>query len=206
MSGIFNEQLTFKQENGPDVRLVVIGDEHYAQYETIDGFTVVYDAGKGLYCYAQTINGRFVSTGIPMSVPPPPELRRHITESEAVRQQKFTLRHATRHPPPAIFTAADTFETLGPNVADPDEGAVGFGSLAFHIADVGHTLAADADEADVYFVVGTSDVGTRGLVLAVNRDFQCAGRSDGSGGSSSLFDEFAARFLAGNRIIFLLHR
>ena len=115
MSGIFNEQLTFKQENGPDVRLVVIGDEHYAQYETIDGFTVVYDAGKGLYCYAQTINGRFVSTGIPMSVPPPPELRRHITESEAVRQQKFTLRHATRQPPPAIFTAADTFETLGPN-------------------------------------------------------------------------------------------
>src|SRR5688500_6651170 len=70
MSGIFNEQLTFKQENGPDVRLVVIGDEHYAQYETIDGFTVVYDVGKGLYCYAQTVNGRFVSTGIPMSVPP----------------------------------------------------------------------------------------------------------------------------------------
>jgi M6 family metalloprotease-like protein len=115
MSGIFNEQLTFKQENGPDVRLVVIGDEHYAQYETIDGFTVVYDVEKGLYCYAQTVNGRFVSTGIPMSVPPPPELRRHISESEAVRQQKFTLRHATRQPPPAPFTPADTFETLGPN-------------------------------------------------------------------------------------------
>ncbi|HET7112630.1 MAG TPA: M6 family metalloprotease domain-containing protein, partial [Pyrinomonadaceae bacterium] len=115
MSGIFNEQLTFKQENGPDVRLVVIGDEHYAQYETIDGYTVVYDVNKGLYCYAQTINGRFVSTGIPMSVPPPPQIRRHITESELVRQEKFTLRHATRQPPPTIFAAADTFETLGPN-------------------------------------------------------------------------------------------
>ena len=115
MSGIFNEQLTFKQENGPDVRLVVIGDEHYAHYETIDGFTVVYDVEKGLYCYAQTVNGRFVSTGIPMSLPPPPQIRRHITESEAVRQQKFTLRHATRQPPPTVFAAAETFHTLGPN-------------------------------------------------------------------------------------------
>ena len=115
MSGIFNEQLTFKQENGPDVRLVVIGDEHYAQYETVDGYTVVYDAQKGLYCYAQTVNGRFVSTGIPMSDPPPPEIRRHITESEVVRQEKFTLRHATRQPPAQVFGAVDTFETLGPN-------------------------------------------------------------------------------------------
>jgi M6 family metalloprotease-like protein len=115
MSGIFNEQLTFKQENGPDVRLVVIGDEHYAQYETIDGFTVVYDVEKGLYCYAQTVHGRFVSSGIPMSDPPPPHIRRHITESEAVRQEKFALRHATRQPPPQVFVAADTFHTLGPN-------------------------------------------------------------------------------------------
>jgi len=115
MSGIFNEQLTFKQENGPDVRLVVIGDEHYAHYETIDGYTVVYDPDKGLYCYAATVNGRFVSTGVPMSTPPPPELRRHITESEIVRQEKFTLRHAMRQPPPPAFSVAETFRTLGPN-------------------------------------------------------------------------------------------
>ena len=115
MSGIFNEQLTFKQENGPDVRLVVSGDEHYAQYETIDGYTVVYDVDKGLYCYAKTINGSFVSTGVPMNAAPPPEIRRHITESEEVRQLKFTLRHANRQPPPPIFSAADTFRTLGPN-------------------------------------------------------------------------------------------
>jgi M6 family metalloprotease-like protein len=115
MSGIFNEQLTFKQENGPDVRLVVIGDEHYAQYETIDGYTVVYDVELGLYCYARTINGRFISSGIPMNAAPPPDIRRHITESESVRQEKFTLRHAARQPPPAPFTAVDTFHTLGPN-------------------------------------------------------------------------------------------
>jgi M6 family metalloprotease-like protein len=115
MSGIFNEQLTFKQENGPDVRLVVIGDEHYAHYETIDGYTVVYDVEKGLYCYAVTVNGRFVSTGIPMNAAPPPEIRRHITESEEVRQLKFNLRHASRQPPTPIFAAADTARTLGPN-------------------------------------------------------------------------------------------
>lgn len=115
MSGIFNEQLTFKQEKGPDVRLVVIGDEHYAQYETIDGYTVIYDHDKGLYCYAITEYGRFISTGIPMNVAPPPELRRHITESEVVRQEKFTLRHAMRQPPPSAIAAGDVFETFGPN-------------------------------------------------------------------------------------------
>ena len=115
MSGIFNEQLTFKQENGPDVRLVVMGDEHYAHYETIDGYTVVYDVEKGLYCYAITVNGRFVSTGVPMNAAPPPEIRRHITESEEVRQLKFTLRHANRQPPPPVFTSIDTVRTLGPN-------------------------------------------------------------------------------------------
>ena len=98
MSGIFNEQLTFKQENGPDVRLVTIGDEHYARYETIDGFTVVYDSDLGLYCYARTIDGRFVSSGTPMNAAPPPDIRRHITESESVRKEKFNLRHGT---PPA---------------------------------------------------------------------------------------------------------
>jgi M6 family metalloprotease-like protein len=115
MSGIFNEQLTFKQENGPDVRLVVLGDEHYAHYETLDGYTVVYDVDLGLYCYARTIDGRFVSSGVPMNAAPPPDIRRHITESESVRQEKFRLRHAARQPPPTLFTAADTFRTLGPN-------------------------------------------------------------------------------------------
>jgi hypothetical protein len=40
MSAIFGELLTFGQENGPDIRLRVFGDEHYARYETVDGYTV----------------------------------------------------------------------------------------------------------------------------------------------------------------------
>ena len=99
MSGIFNEQLTFKQENGPDVRLVVIGDEHYAQYETIDGFTVVYDVEKGLYCYAQTVNGRFVSSKTPTNEEPPPNLPLHLEEPFAVRAEKAEAKIKKRSPP-----------------------------------------------------------------------------------------------------------
>ncbi len=115
MSGIFNEQLTFKQENGPDVRLVVIGDEHYAQYETIDGYTVVYDVEKGLYCYAQTDQR-------------PLRLDRHTDDARrhrlnfaatspnqkrsAKRSSLCDTRRANHRPG---FAAADTFHTLGPN-------------------------------------------------------------------------------------------
>jgi hypothetical protein len=52
MSAIFGETLTFSQENGPDVKLVVFGDEFYARYETIDGYTVVYDIDLKQYCYS----------------------------------------------------------------------------------------------------------------------------------------------------------
>lgn len=115
MSGIFDEILTFKQENGPDVRLVVMGDEHYAHYETIDGYTVVYDADLGLFCYALLINGRFVSSSTPISAAPPAGLRRHLEEAEIVRQEKFNLRHSSRLPPVSPHRPADTFRTLGPN-------------------------------------------------------------------------------------------
>jgi hypothetical protein len=71
MTGIFGETLPFKQENGPDVQLVVFGDEHYARYETEDGYTVVYDKDRGLFCYATLIDGSFVSSGVPISEPPP---------------------------------------------------------------------------------------------------------------------------------------
>lgn len=53
MSAIFGEYLIFRQEKGPDVELVVHGDEFYSRYETVDGYTVVYDVDRGLYCYAK---------------------------------------------------------------------------------------------------------------------------------------------------------
>lgn len=99
MSAIFGETLTFGQENGPDVSLVVFGDEFYARYETQDGYPVIYDTGLGLFCYAVLLDGRFASSGVPATEEPPPEVERHAEESEAVRRLKFAEKFASRTAP-----------------------------------------------------------------------------------------------------------
>src|SRR4051812_31130092 len=53
MSAIFGETLTFGQAKGPEVILKVFGDEHYARYEDLRGYTTVYDDELGLFCYAR---------------------------------------------------------------------------------------------------------------------------------------------------------
>jgi len=67
MSAIFGETLTFPQENGPEVELVVFGDEFYSRRETKDGYTVIYDDKLGQYGYAILCEGEFASSGIPIS-------------------------------------------------------------------------------------------------------------------------------------------
>jgi M6 family metalloprotease-like protein len=109
MCGIFGEIHTLGQENGPDVELVVFGDESYARHETKDGYTVVYDGERGLFCYAALRKGRFVSTGESIDGPPPADTRRHLKESEAVRNAAFERRFALRMPP------SDGLETFGAN-------------------------------------------------------------------------------------------
>lgn len=99
MTGIFGETFNFKQENGPEVPLVVHGDEYYARYETKDGYTVVYDADLGLYCYALLRDGKFVSSKIPLSEPPPDAVPPHLEESDSVRAAKAAAKLATRNPP-----------------------------------------------------------------------------------------------------------
>ena len=76
MSVIKGESLTFPQENGHDVTLIVNGDEFYARYTTQEGYTVVYDENLGLYCYAKLMEGEFVSSGRPISKQPLPEMQR----------------------------------------------------------------------------------------------------------------------------------
>ncbi|GGV33979.1 hypothetical protein GCM10010495_58610 [Kitasatospora herbaricolor] len=46
MSAVFGEILTFTQQHGGDVDLATIGDDTYARYETVDGFSVVYDESR----------------------------------------------------------------------------------------------------------------------------------------------------------------
>ncbi|HYU84018.1 MAG TPA: M6 family metalloprotease domain-containing protein, partial [Kribbellaceae bacterium] len=85
MSAIFGETLTFTQDDGDAVRLVVFGDDFYSRYETPDGFTVVYDDALGGYCYAEVKAGRFTSTGRRLYDAPPEGLDRHLHEELETR-------------------------------------------------------------------------------------------------------------------------
>ena len=100
MTGIFGETIRFKQEKGPDLPLVVEGDESYARYETPAGYTVIYDADLGLYTYALIDdNGRFVSSKTPTNEEPPPDLPLHLEEPFNVRAEKAEAKIKKRSPP-----------------------------------------------------------------------------------------------------------
>lgn len=98
MSSIHGEKLSFGQRNGPDVELVVFGDELYARYETASGHSVVYDDARGRFCYARLVEGAFVSSGVPVESSPPADALLHGKESEAVRRSKSAASHAAKFP------------------------------------------------------------------------------------------------------------
>lgn len=110
MSVIFGELLTFGQANGPEIKLRVTGDEFYATYETIDGYTAVSDSDRGYYCYAFLVNGTLVSSGVPVTGPPPAGTPRHLRESLTVRNRRFeTRRQRSRSTTRVANVAALTF-------------------------------------------------------------------------------------------------
>lgn len=96
MSAIFGEILDLSQESGPEVRLKVYGDEFYARHETEDGYTVIYDESLGKFTYALLKNGNFVSSGVNLSLKPPPGLKKHLEESGEVRMLKAEKRFSRR--------------------------------------------------------------------------------------------------------------
>ena len=98
MSAIFGETLTFPQENGPEVELVVFGDEFYSRRETKDGYTAIYDDSLGQYCYAILHEGEFASSGTSILEPPPPGLQPHLEEAEPIRREKFARRYTQLRP------------------------------------------------------------------------------------------------------------
>ena len=96
MSAIFGEVLDFSQENGPEVRLKVYGDEFYARHETEDGYTVIYDEDLGKFAYALLKDGHFVSSGVDLSREPPLGLEKRLEESNEVRMLKAEKRFSRR--------------------------------------------------------------------------------------------------------------
>jgi hypothetical protein len=98
MSAIFGELLTFFQDKGPDVSLRVYGDEFYARYETVDGYSVIYDLSLGRFVYAQLRDGHFIPSGLDLSMDPPPGVPPHLEEADEVRNAKADNRFSRRWP------------------------------------------------------------------------------------------------------------
>jgi M6 family metalloprotease-like protein len=151
MSAIFGELLNFSQENGPDVRLRVFGDEHYARYENIDGYSVIYDRSQGQFCYADLAGNHFISTRVPLNDPPPARIVRHLQESPAVKRAKSEERQLLHHPPEA--TAFEQIvRTFGPNQGLLNGRQLSIGrvrglTILVNFQDVtSTTTAADVDE------------------------------------------------------------
>ena len=113
MSAIFGEILTFGQANDRDIQLRVTGDEFYATYETLDGYTAVSDSDRGYFCYAALVNGVLVSSGAAASGSPPAGIQRHLRETLSVRNRRFEARRLRSRPK---VRAANAIEfTFGPS-------------------------------------------------------------------------------------------
>lgn len=116
MSAIFGERFIFGQQNGPELELMVFGDEFYARYETPSGYTTVYDLDLGQYCYAALEDGYFISSGVSVSQPAPNGIRKHLREHPDVRNRKFNQRYEFFRPPESDFSASsNVMRTFGPN-------------------------------------------------------------------------------------------
>ena len=92
MTGRINQRALLGQADGSEVELLVTGTETYATYETPDGYPAVYDDDGGRFCFARVVDGRFESTGVPVTAPPPADVRRHAQESADVRAARITAR------------------------------------------------------------------------------------------------------------------
>ena len=104
---------TFPQGDGPSVQLKVYGDEFYARYETMDGYTVLYDTMRERYCYAVLVKGHLVSSGAPMDKPVPMGLLRHLQDDKEIRNLKFDRNFNIMRPPSEPISGISA--TLGEN-------------------------------------------------------------------------------------------
>ena len=115
MSAIFGEVLSFGQAKGPEVSLRVFGDEHYARYEDLNGYTTVYDDDRGLFCYARLAGGALRSTGVPISERPPAGLARHLQEAQQTVVARASARKLRRTAMAGGRREAEVVRTFGPN-------------------------------------------------------------------------------------------
>jgi M6 family metalloprotease-like protein len=94
----FAKRITYTQPNGTPVELWGEGNEFVAVFETLDGYTVVFDENQLAYCYAQVApDGRqMVSTGVQVPVADPAALglAPHLRLSPEVVREQAASRYA----------------------------------------------------------------------------------------------------------------
>jgi M6 family metalloprotease-like protein len=115
MSAIFGEILRFGQSKGPEISLKVFGDEYYARYEDMNGYSAVYDDELGVFCYARLSAGSFRSTGTPLSEHVPEGLVRHLQESQETIIARAKARKSRRTAMAGGQREAEVVRTVGPN-------------------------------------------------------------------------------------------
>jgi M6 family metalloprotease-like protein len=85
----FARTVEFTQPDGEIIRLWGEGNEFYAVFETLDGYTVLFDETRKAYCYAVLNNDgtALLSSGVPVGDQRPPGLQPHIRiEPEIARE------------------------------------------------------------------------------------------------------------------------
>lgn len=179
MSAIFGETLIFGQQDGPDVQLVVFGDEFYARYENTAGYTVVYDRSRGCYCYAEHDDeGRFASSGVSIGKPAPCDLPRHLRETARIRNSKFRGSYSALRPPERVGESL-VMRTLGPNDGlltgrRVNRGQVRGLTILVEFAD----LTSDVRRDDVIPMLNEPDYRDHGNYCSVRRYYQLMSSGD----------------------------
>ena len=114
MSALTGDTIVCGQRSGEGAQLRIYGDEFYARYETLGGYTVVFDKDIGCYCYATLAVGRFVSGGTPIHKPAPAGLQKHVKEDPLVRNEKFEQNYNLLRPR-ELDEDTSSSRTLGPD-------------------------------------------------------------------------------------------
>lgn len=173
MSGIFGEILTFAQPNGPEIRLRVFGDEHYARYEDLNGFTAIFDGERGQFCYARLAADNLSSTGVPVTEAPPAGIVRHLQERDEIRENKARARRMVRSSS-ASRASLEMVRTFGPNQGLLEGRVLSVGprvkglTILVDFQDISSTVTS----ADVEEMLNGNNYTTNGNICSVREYFQ----------------------------------
>ena len=169
---VLGKTRTFPQKNGKDVQLRVYGDEFYARYETMDGYTVVYDTHKELYCFASLIQGGLVSSGAPIYKPVPAGIVRHLQEDKNVRNKKFDekylLLRPLKSPPPGVSATLGSNNGLLPGTQLSREAKVRGLTILIDFKDV----TTQIGKADVEALLNADNFTAHGNSCSVKQYYQ----------------------------------